>query len=45
VILIFLKFVISMKATNKMELYRVIYYSWSALHVSGKSQNYTSDAK
>jgi len=24
-----------MKATNKMQLYRLIYYSWSALHVSG----------
>jgi hypothetical protein len=24
-----------MKVTNKMQLYRLIYYSWSALHVSG----------
>jgi hypothetical protein len=24
-----------MKATNKMQLYRLIYYSYSALHVSG----------
>jgi len=27
---------IIMKATNKMQLYRLIYYSYSALHVSGK---------
>jgi len=26
----------TMKGTNKMQLYRLIYYSWSALHVSGK---------
>jgi len=24
-----------MKVTNKMQLYRLIYYSYSALHVSG----------
>jgi hypothetical protein len=24
-----------MKVTSKMQLYRLIYYSWSALHVSG----------
>jgi hypothetical protein len=24
-----------MKVTNEMQLYRLIYYSWSALHVSG----------
>jgi hypothetical protein len=24
-----------MKVTNKMQLFRLIYYSWSALHVSG----------
>jgi len=24
-----------MNVTNKMQLYRLIYYSWSALHVSG----------
>jgi hypothetical protein len=24
-----------MKATNKIKLYSLIYYSWSALHVSG----------
>jgi hypothetical protein len=24
-----------MKGTNKIQLYRLIYYSWSALHVSG----------
>jgi hypothetical protein len=26
---------IIMKATNKMQLYKLIYYSYSALHVSG----------
>jgi hypothetical protein len=36
VILIFLKFVISMKVSNKMQLYSLIYYSQSALHISGE---------
>jgi len=26
---------IIMKVTNKMQTHRLIYYSWSALHVSG----------
>jgi len=29
-----------MKVTNKMQLYRLIYFSWSALHASGDSPAY-----